>query len=79
MKKWIVVSLLVASPVTAFAQAQAPTCEEQLALSNQLLQDIAQERGRLQMESASLKVQVTAFQREKAAASKVEKPAKEKK
>ena len=55
--RWIL--LVVVLGVPCFSWAQAPTCEEQLALSNQLVQDLHADRGRLQVEAASLKVQTT--------------------
>jgi len=63
MKARLIAGLLIlATP--AIASAQAPSCEDQLALSNQLLQDFNQEKGRLQVEAASLKVQVGRIQQE---------------
>ena len=59
---WILMIVALLVPSVAFAQA--PKCEDQLALSTQLLQDFNQDRGRLQVESAALKVQNGNLQRE---------------
>ena len=64
MKTRLIAGLLIlATPVIASAQAQ-PSCEEQLALANQLLQDFNQDKGRLAVEAASLKVQLGKVQQE---------------
>lgn len=56
----LVVGLLL---FTTQAFAQTPSCEDQLALSNQLLQDFNQDRGQLQVQNASLKVQLAKMQK----------------
>ena len=76
MKARILAGLLVlATPV--IVSAQAPSCEDQLALSNQLLQDFNQDRGRLQVEAASLKVQLGKSQQEVKALRDATPPAKD--
>lgn len=63
MKMLFLIGLLVlATPFVA--SAQVPSCEDQLALANQLLQDIHQEKGQLQYQAASLKVQLGRVQQE---------------
>lgn len=59
LRSILVFSLLL---IPAVAFAQATKCEEQLAVTNQLLQDIHQDRSRLQVEAASLKVQLSTLQ-----------------
>jgi hypothetical protein len=55
LKARIVAGLLVLA-IPAIVSAQAPSCEEQLALANQLLLDGQQDRWRLQVEVSSLKL-----------------------
>ena len=63
MKARLIAGLLIlATPVVA--SAQTPSCEDQLALANQLLQDFNQDKGRLAVEAASLKVQLGKVQQE---------------
>ena len=65
MRSILCAGLLVSAlTVSSLAAAQQPTCDEQLALSNQLLQDLNADRGRVQVESAALKVALGAMQKE---------------
>jgi hypothetical protein len=61
--KIVLIGVLLIIPSMVFAQSPSK-CEEQLALSNQLLQDFAQDRGRVQVEAAALKVQIETLKKE---------------
>ena len=60
MKKMLV-GLAFIGAVIGTAEAQQPTCEDQLAVSNQLLQDFAQGRGKAEFELAQWKVKAAAL------------------
>lgn len=80
MKRLGIVFGVLLLPSVAFAQALAPSCDDQLALSNQLVQDFNQQRTQLQIENASLKVQVGRLQKDaQDAKAKVEPAKKDKK
>ena len=55
MKKSLA-AIAVIGALVGVAEAQVPTCEEQLAVSNQLLQDFSQLRGRAEYDLAQWKV-----------------------
>lgn len=78
MKKSLIAIALVGSLV-GIAEAQQPTCEDQLAVSNQLLQDFAQGRGKAEFEVAQWKVKAASLEKSLAAATPKPVPDKGKK
>lgn len=75
MKTKLITIALIGSLV-GIAEAQQPTCEEQLAVSNQLLQDFAQGRGKAEFEVAQWKVKAASL--EKALTAATPKPTSDK-
>ena len=75
MKTRLIAIALIGSLV-GIAEAQQPTCEDQLAVSNQLLQDFAQGRSKAEVEVAQWKVKAANL--EKALTAATPKPASDK-
>ena len=79
MKTELIAIALIGSLV-GISEAQQPTCEEQLAVSNQLLQDFAQGRGKAEFDLAQWKVKAAALEKvvaESKAKENKEKPGKD--
>lgn len=65
--RWLVCAAMLSFLVPSLSAAQPapqPTCEDQLAVNNQVLQDTEQQRWRLQVETGSQKVQIERLKKE---------------
>ena len=78
MKTSLIAIALIGSLV-GISEAQQPTCEEQLAVSNQLLQDFAQGRSKAEVEVAQWKVKAAGLEKALTAATPKPTPDKGKK